>query len=173
LGVDDHHSHEHEHELEHEHEHEHEHSGRHHHHDHNLKSAYLHVMADALTSMLAIVALLSAKYFGWVWMDPIMGIVGAVLVARWSYGLLGTTGSVLLDLQAPENVQNTIREAIERDGDSRVTDLHVWSIGPGIYSAQIALVAHNPAAPDEYKERIGKSAGLVHITVEVNVCGLK
>lgn len=164
LGVDDHHSH----------EHEHEHSSHHHHHhDHNLKSAYLHVMADALTSLLAIVALLSAKYFGLVWMDPIMGIVGAVLVARWSYGLLGTTGSVLLDFQAPENLQNTIREAIERDGDSQVTDLHVWSIGPGIYSAQIALVAHNPAAPDEYKDRITKSAGLVHINVEVNAYGLK
>jgi cation diffusion facilitator family transporter len=160
LGVDDQH-------------HSHEHADHHHeHHDHNLKSAYLHVMADALTSMLAIVALLSAKYFGWVWMDPIMGIVGAVLVARWSYGLLGTTASVLLDRQGPEKLQETIREAVERDGDSRVTDLHVWSIGPGIYSAQIALVAHNPAAPEEYKDRIPKSAGLVHISVEIHLCGL-
>lgn len=161
LGVDDHH-------------HSHEPTDHHHdqHHDHNLKSAYLHVMADALTSMLAIVALLSAKYFGWVWMDPIMGIVGAVLVARWSYGLLATTASVLLDRQGPEELQETIREAVERDGDSRVTDLHVWSIGPGIYSAQIALVAHNPAAPDEYKDRMPKSAGLVHIGVEIHVCGL-
>ena len=164
LGVDDH---------GHDHHHSHEHSGRHHHyHDHNLKSAHLHVMADALTSLLAIVALLSAKYFGWVWMDPIMGMVGAVLVARWSYGLLGTTASVLLDRQAPESLQNTIREAIEQDGDSRVTDLHVWSIGPGIYSAQIALVAHQPAAPDEYKYRIPENIGLVHINVEVQVCGL-
>jgi cation diffusion facilitator family transporter len=164
LGVDDH---------GHDHQHAHEHSDHHHHHDHNLKSAYLHVMADALTSLLAIVALLSAKYFGWVWMDPIMGVVGAVLVARWSYGLLGTTASVLLDRQAPEKLQAAIRDAIERDGDSRITDLHVWSIGPGIYSAQIALVAHNPAAPDEYKGRISRTAGLVHITIEVHVCGLK
>lgn len=164
LGVND-HGHDH---------HPREHSDHHHHHhDHNLKSAYLHVMADALTSLLAIVALLSAKYFGWVWMDPIMGVVGAVLVARWSYGLLGTTASVLLDRQAPKKLQRTIREAMERDGDSRVTDLHVWSIGPGIYSAQIALVAHNPATPDEYKGRIPKSAGLAHFTVEVHVCGLK
>lgn len=151
----------------------HSHEPSHHHHDHNLKSAYLHVMADALTSLLAIVALLSAKYFGWIWMDPIMGVVGAGLVARWSYGLLGTTASVLLDRQAPENLQHTIRETVERDGDSRVTDLHVWSIGPGIYSAQIVLVAHDPATPDEYKGRIPKSAGLVHITVEVHVCGIK
>lgn len=161
LGVDnhghDHHSHD-------------DHHG--HHHDHNLKSAYLHVMADALTSVLAIVALLSAKYFGWIWMDPAMGLVGAVLVARWSYGLLGATASVLLDRQAPEKLQHTIQEALEADGDSRVTDLHVWSIGPGIYSAQIALVAHNPATPDQYKSRLSKSTELVHITVEVELCVL-
>ena len=164
LGVDDH---------GHDHHHSHEQSDHHHHHDHNLKSAYLHVMADALTSLLAIVALLSAKYFGWVWMDPIMGVVGTLLVARWSYGLLGTTASVLLDRQAPEKLQEIIREAVEQDGDSRVTDLHVWSIGPGIYSAQIALVAHNPSAPDEYKDRIPRSAGLVHVAIEVHICRLK
>ena len=167
LGVHD-HGHDH-----HSHDEQFDHHHHHHHHDHNLKSAYLHVMADALTSLLAIVALLSAKYFGWVWMDPIMGVVGAVLVARWSYGLLGATASVLLDRQAPRKLQETIREAVERDGDSRVTDLHVWSIGPGIYSAQVTLVAHSPAAPDEYKGRIPKSAGVVHITVEIHVCGLE
>jgi len=162
LGVDDHAQ---------DHHHSGEHADHHHHHDHNLKSAYLHVMADALTSLLAIVALLSAKYFGWIWMDPVMGVVGAVLVARWSYGLLGTTAAVLLDRQAPEKLETAIRDAIERDGDSRVTDLHVWSIGPGIYSAQIALVAQDPATPDQYKDRIPRSAGLVHITVEVQLCG--
>lgn len=162
LGVDDHGHHSHDHSEHH-----------HHHHDHNLKSAYLHVMADALTSLLAIVALLSAKYFGWVWMDPIMGIVGSLLVARWSIDLLGTTASVLLDRQASDKIQETIREALESDGDSRVTDLHVWLIGPGIYSAQIALVAHEPAAPAEYKSRIPKSVGLVHIAIEVHLCELK
>ena len=130
-------------------------------------------MADALTSLLAIVALLCAKFFGWIWMDPIMGIVGALLVAKWSYGLLGTTARVLLDCQAPDDVQASIREAIEQDGDSRVTDLHVWSIGPGIYSAQIALVAHEPASPGAYKARIPASAGLVHIAVEVHLCDLE
>lgn len=143
-----------------------------HQHDHNLRSAYLHVMADALTSLLAILALLCAKYFGWVWMDPVMGLVGSLLVARWSLGLLTSTASVLLDRQAPDELLQAIQAAVEQDGDSQVTDLHVWSIGPGIYSAQIALVAQNPGTPDEYKARIPESAGVVHITVEVNLCPL-
>ena len=155
----------------HDHSHDHEHHA--HEHDHNLKSAYLHVMADALTSLLAIVALLSAKYFGWIWMDPIMGIVGAVLVGRWAMNLLKKTASVLLDRQAPEALEASIRHAIESDGDSRVTDLHVWAIGPGIYSAQIALVAHDPASPDDYKQRLPDSMHLVHVSVEIHVCGIR
>ena len=163
LGVDD-HGHDH-------HNHGHE-SGshHHHHHDHNLKSAYLHVMADALTSVLAIIALLAAKYFGYIWMDPVMGIVGAVLVARWSYGLLGSTSGVLLDRQAPEVLQQEIRGILEADEDTRVTDLHVWSIGPGIYSAQIALVGHKPLSALEYKALIPETLRLVHVSVEVHVC---
>jgi cation diffusion facilitator family transporter len=169
LCVND-HGHHHHHSQDHSYHHQHHHH-HHHHHDHNLKSAHFHIMADALTSLLAIVTLLSAKYFGWVWMDPIMGVIGAILVARWSYGLLGSTAAVLLDRQAPENLRTAIRDAIEQDGDSRVADLHVWSIGPGIFSAQIALVANNPATPDEYKGRIPESANLVHVAVEVHVCG--
>ena len=167
LGVDD-HGHDHDHDHDHEaggHHHHH-----HHHHDHNLKSAYLHVMADALTSVLAIIALLAAKYFGYIWMDPVMGIVGAVLVARWSYGLLGSTSGVLLDRQAPEVLQREIREILEADEDTRVTDLHVWSIGPGIYSAQITLVGHRPLSASEYKALIPESLRLVHVSVEVHVC---
>jgi cation diffusion facilitator family transporter len=141
-----------------------------HHHDHNLKAAYLHVIADALTSILAIVALLTAKYFGLVWMDPLMGVVGAVLVARWSYGLLGTTSGVLLDRQASVSVREKIREAIESDKDTRVTDLHVWSIGPEIYSVQIAVVADKPMMPADYKSLLPQSLGLVHIAVEVHTC---
>jgi cation diffusion facilitator family transporter len=160
LGADDHdHSHEHPHHHEH-----------HHHNDHNLKSAYLHVMADALTSVLAIFALLGAKYFGLLWMDPVMGIVGGILVARWSYGLLVSTSAVLLDRQAPEKLRAAVRGAIEADEDSRIADLHVWSIGPDIYSAQIAVVAHNPLSPAEYKAQIPKTLGLVHVAVEVHVC---
>ena len=142
---------------------------RHDDHDHNLKAAYFHVIADALTSVLAIFALLTAKYFGLIWMDPVMGIVGSVLVARWSYGLLGSTSSVLLDRQA-ESIQSKIRALIEVDDNTRVTDLHVWSIGPAIYSAQIAVLAHNPLAPAEYKALIPAALGLVHISVEMHVC---
>ena len=175
LGADGHsHGHDHHHDHGHSHDHHHSHSGHshhHHEHDHNLKSAYLHVMADALTSVLAIVALLCAKYFGWVWMDPIMGLVGAALVAKWSYGLMGTTAAVLLDRQAPEALQDTIRNAIEEDGDSLVTDLHVWCIGPGIHAAEVTLVAHNPPSPNEYKSRIPKSDDLVHVSVEIHLCG--
>ena len=141
-----------------------------HHHDHNLKSAYLHVLADALTSVLAIIALLAAKYFGLVWMDPAMGIVGAILVARWSLGLLQTTSGVLLDKQGPENLRRRIRESIEQDDDSEVADLHLWSIGPNIYIAVIAVVAHRPATPDHYKERLPKNLGLAHISIEIHEC---
>jgi cation diffusion facilitator family transporter len=145
-------------------------SDAHHDHDHNLKSAYLHVLADALTSITAIVALLAAKYFGFVWMDPIMGIVGSILVARWSFGLLGTTASVLLDRQAPENLAQAVKNALEADQDTRVTDLHVWSIGPKIFSALISVVAHDPATPAEYKSRIPDTLGLVHVSIEIQEC---
>ncbi len=146
------------------HDHHHEHPP--HHHDHNLKSAYLHVMADALTSVLAIVALLTAKYFGSVWMDPIMGIVGAVLVARWSFGLLKSTSAILLDHQASKSTLNTIKEKVE-DDVSEITDLHVWSIGPNIFAAQILIVARNPATLGEYKSRIPENLGIVHTSIEI------
>ncbi|MCY4613073.1 MAG: CDF family Co(II)/Ni(II) efflux transporter DmeF [Nitrospira sp.] len=142
----------------------------HHHHDHNLKAAYLHVLADALTSLLAIVALLCAKYLGLLWMDPVVGIVGAILVSSWSLGLLRSTSGILLDKQGPKSIRDGIRNSIEQDEDSRVTDLHLWSIGPNIYSAVIAIVAHDPATPRQYKERIQKNLGLVHIAVEVHTC---
>jgi len=161
LGVGD---HDHAHDSESRHDHDHD----HHHQDHNLASAYLHVLADALTSILAIVALLAAKYFGLIWMDPLMGIVGAVLVARWSLGLLRVTSEVLLDRQAPSQLRQQVRAAMESDNDSTVTDLHVWSIGPAIYSAQISLVAHQPSTPEEYKARIPRHLGLVHVAVEVH-----
>jgi cation diffusion facilitator family transporter len=143
----------------------------HHHHahdDHNLRSAYLHVLADALTSVLAIVALLGAKYLGATWMDPTMGIVGAVLVARWSAGLLRASSAVLLDTRGPHGLREKIVAGIESDGDSRVADLHLWSIGPGVFAAEISVVAHAPAAADEYKRRLPEGLGLEHVTVEVH-----
>jgi cation diffusion facilitator family transporter len=148
-----------------EHAHYHEH---HHHHDHNLISAYLHVLADALTSLLAIFALLAAKYFGFNWADPLMGIVGAVLVARWSMGLLHSTGVVLLDRQGPDDMLETIRHRIENDGENRVVDFHLWAIGPKMYSVAIAVVANDPQAPDHYKALIPKGLGIVHTVVEVH-----
>ncbi len=147
-----------------------ENGGDHDHDDHNLRAAYFHVIADALTSVLAIGALLSGKYFGWGWMDPVMGIVGAMLITQWSIGLIRTTGAVLLDRQAPPRVVQRVRKSLEKDGD-RVTDLHVWSIGPGIYAAEAALVATQPAEPGEYKRRVPPEAGIVHITVEVHRAG--
>ncbi len=140
----------------------------HHHHDHNLRAAYFHVLADALTSLLAIFALLAGKYYGLNWMDPFMGIVGAILVARWSLGLLHTTSAVLLDRQGPERLRNAIRESIESDNDDRVVDLHLWSIGPNIYAVELAIVTHNPRLPDHYKNTLPKEMGLAHVTVEVH-----
>ncbi|MDE0145340.1 MAG: CDF family Co(II)/Ni(II) efflux transporter DmeF [Nitrospira sp.] len=143
---------------------------RHSYHDHNLKAAYLHVLADALTSLLAIAALLSAKYLGLTWMDPVVGIIGAILVSSWSFGLLRTTSGILLDKQGPQSIRDRIRNSIEADEDSRVTDLHLWSIGPNIFSVIIAIVAHDPATPAQYKERIPKNLGVVHVAIEVHAC---
>lgn len=148
----------------------HEHTDRHDHHDHNFRSAYLHVLADALTSVLAICALLFGKYLGQQWMDPFMGLVGATLVVRWSLGFLRSSARVLLDLQAPDEVLGAIRKAIESEGDNRVSDLHVWSVGPGIYAAEIAIVTSQPLDPDDYYKLLPEELGLVHVTVETHRC---
>ncbi len=144
-------------------------SGREHK-DHNLRSAYLHVMADALTSVLAVIALLAGKYLGQQWLDPFMGLVGAMLVVRWSWGLLRSSARVLLDMQAPEEVREAIRRAIESEGDNRIADLHVWSVGPGIYAAEIAIVSSRPLDPDSYYNILPGNLGLVHVTVETHLC---
>jgi cation diffusion facilitator family transporter len=138
--------------------------------DHNLKAAYLHVLTDALTSVLAIVALLGAKYFKLTWMDPFMGIVGAFLVIRWSYGLLKGTTRVLLDHQIPMEIQRRVTNLLESYKDTRVSDMHIWSIGPGIYSSEISLVTSFPESPDVYKQLIPEDTGVVHTTIEVNLC---
>jgi len=135
--------------------------------DHNLRAAYLHVLADALTSVLAIVALLAGRNFGLTWMDPAMGVVGAGLVARWSWGLLRDTGRVLLDRQALPGLRERIREAVEGGGEDRVTDLHLWSIGPGIHALSLTVETGDPRPPDHYKERMPRDERIVHVTVEV------
>lgn len=175
LGGHSHQDHEHDHGHEHDHNHAHEASdspGAHHHdgweHDHNLRSAYLHVLADALTSLLAITALLAGKYLGLNWLDPVMGIVGAILVARWSIGLLVSTSAVLLDRRASTDVEDTIRRSIERSGSDRVADLHVWAAGPGIYCAIVSVVSESPQSPEHYKSLLPDVAGLQHVTIEVN-----
>ncbi len=136
--------------------------------DHNLRSAYLHVLADALTSFLAIFALLAGKLFGLSWMDPIMGIVGAVLVARWSIGLLRSSSHVLLDRQAPAYIRQKVVDGIEENDDNRVVDLHLWAVGPDIRAAIVVVTTSVPKPPDHYKQLIPSNLNLVHVTVEVN-----
>lgn len=140
--------------------------------DHNFRSAYLHVLADALTSVLAIVALLAGKYLGQGWLDPLMGVVGAALVVRWSWGLLRESSRVLLDMQAPAELIREIREAIESEGDNRISDMHVWSVGPGLYAAEIAVVSGSPLAAADYYDLLPGKRGLVHVTVETHRCAV-
>lgn len=169
LGVHD-HGHDHDH-ADHAHgeddHHGHGHAGGH---DLNLRSAYLHVLADALTSVLAIAALLAGLFLGAWWMDPLMGLLGAALVTRWSWGLLRDTSHILLDHQAPEPILRGVREAIEGVADNRLYDLHVWSVAPGIYAAAIGVVTHAPRPPEHYKALIPPALGLAHVTVEVQLC---
>lgn len=159
----------------HDHGHEHLHDGDHghdrdhpHHRDHNLRAAYVHVLADALTSVFAIAALLTGKLLGWTWMDPVMGVVGAIVIARWSVGLIRDTGAVLLDAEVPTRRRDSIREAVERS-DVRVTDLHLWRVGPRHLAAIVSLEASSPLPPSSYKERLAAFDDLAHVTVEVNV----
>ena len=157
------HDHGHGHDHQREHEHEHEHGG----HDHNLRAAYLHVLADALTSVLAIVALLAGKYFQAGWLDPAMGIVGAALVARWSIGLIRDSSRVLLDEQADEHRLVKLRHALEASPSDRIADLHLWNIGHGIHAAEVIVVSDDPKSPDHYKSLIPAALKVVHATVEV------
>ncbi|MEZ5541973.1 MAG: CDF family Co(II)/Ni(II) efflux transporter DmeF [Pseudomonadota bacterium] len=150
-------------------DHEHEHAHRHHH-DHNLRAAYLHVLADALTSVLAITALLCGKYLDWNWLDPVMGAVGACIIARWSYGLLAQTGPILLDASIDSGRQQAIRSAIEHDADNRIADMHVWKVGANDYAAIIALVTHVPRPAEHYRQLLAGFAWLSHVTIEVNAC---
>jgi cation diffusion facilitator family transporter len=153
----------------HEHGHAHgdEHHG-HHHHDHNLQAAYLHVLADALTSVLAIAALLAGKYVGWNWLDPIMGIVGAIIITRWSYGLLKQTSPILLDGSIDEEYRLAVKQAIEQDSDNRISDIHIWKISASHYGAIISIATHTPRPADHYKALLSGFHQLSHITVEVN-----
>lgn len=154
----------------HHHHHGHEH-GAHEHHDLNLRAAYVHVLADAMTSVTAIVALLAGKFFGWSWLDPVMGLAGSVVVSVWAYGLVRDTSGILLD-RTPESsdLPDEIRRAVENDGDSLVTDLHVWQIGAGKFAAIVSIVAHDPKPAETYRQLFREHEELVHVTVEVQQC---
>ena len=152
--------------------HDHNHGSGHshgHHHDNNLRAAYVHVLADAATSVLAIAALVTAMYSGWVWADPMVGVVGSFVIASWAYGLIRDSGAVLLDVSADANLEAVIRERIETKGD-RVTDLHLWQVGPGHRAAVISIISDHPLPPATYKRRLGGLRGLSHVTVEVETC---
>lgn len=153
----------------HDHEHDHEVASADHH-DHNLRGAYLHVLADALTSVLAITALLAGKTLGWVWMDPMMGVVGGAVIARWSYGLLRDTSLVLLDSELQDERRRDIALAIETQDGNRVADLHVWRVGPEHLAAIVSVVTAVPRPPDHYKNLLARFPDLVHLTVEVYSC---
>jgi len=141
----------------------------HHHHDHNLKAAYLHVLADALTSVLAIVALLAGRQLGWVWLDPVMGVVGALVISRWAYGLLRDTSRILLDRDGCGETSARIHTLIEADGDNRIADLHLWKLSSNQMAAILSVVTHHPKPPGYYKALLEELNNLHHLTVEVHL----
>lgn len=164
-----HHGHDHHH-----HHHAHEHNHHDHHHDLNLKSAYLHVIADAATSVLAIMALLGGWFYGWGWLDPVMGIVGAVLVATWAKNLLVETGKVLLDREMDHPVVDEIREVIEptdNPDETKIADLHVWRVGKEVYACAVSIVTHSETlTPEQVRQSLSIHEEIVHTTIEIHRC---
>jgi cation diffusion facilitator family transporter len=152
------------------HDHDHDDHGHHGHtaahRDNNLRAAIVHVIADAAVSVLVIVGLLLAKAFGWLWVDPIAGLVGALVIASWSFGLIRDTGAILLDMVPDPEVADGVRHAIEQDGD-RLADLHLWRLGPGHLGAILSVVTASKRGPAEYRQRLQHFATLSHVTVEV------
>jgi cation diffusion facilitator family transporter len=174
LGGDHDHGHSHGHDHAHDHEHAHDEHDHEHHHgdlhrDHNLSSAYFHVLADAATSVLAIAALLAGRYYGLNWLDPIMGVAGAILVGQWSINLMRASGAVLTDAVPDPSLVRGIREKLEV-GDDRVADLHLWRLGPGHTAVVVTIVSDEPQEPEHYKVRLHGLPSLSHVTVEVQRC---
>jgi cation diffusion facilitator family transporter len=157
------------HDEHHHHGHGHSHSHSHSHRDNNLRAAYVHVVADAATSVLAIAALVAAMVAQWKWADPLVGIIGSVVIASWAWGLMRASGAVLLDVNSDKKLEGTIRDRLETRGD-KVTDLHLWQIGPGHRAAVISLISDDPLPPADYKRRLSGLHGLSHVTVEVETC---
>ena len=146
------------------HDHDHAHGAAHQ--DNNMRAAVIHVAADAAVSVLVIVGLLMARAFGWLWMDPLAGIVGALVIASWSYGLIRDTGSILLDMTPDREVEQGIRQVVETEGD-RLTDLHLWRLGPGHLGAIVSVATRQAREPAFYRQRLARFAALSHLTVEV------
>lgn len=163
LGGGHHHHGHHDHHHDHDHAHDHDHGRDHHHHDHNMRAAFVHVLADALTSVLAIAALLAGRFLGWTWLDPVMGIVGAVVIASWAWTLMRDTAGVLLDA-TDRHLEAEVREEVEGPGDAKITDLHVWRLGPGAYGAIVSYLGAAPA--QAVRERLARVHELSHVTVE-------
>jgi cation diffusion facilitator family transporter len=165
--ADDHHDH-----PGHDHDHDHDHGKSHgHQHDHNFSAAYLHVMADAFTSVLAIAALAGGLWLGVNWLDPVVALLGAVVIAQWSLGVLRGTARALVDATEDPVLLQRIRELIESDGDAKVADLHLWQVGAKAWSAAISVVADEPHEAAVYRQRLQGIAALGHVTVEVHPCG--
>ena len=146
----------------------HHHHGHDHDHDHNLRAAYFHVLADALTSVTAIIALVFGRLFGWVVLDPIMGIVGSLVIARWSIGLLKDTSGILLDGSVGDETRKAIRAAVESRPDCRISDLHVWAVAPGHLAVILAVESDHSCAPGDIKALLSDIPHLLHINVEVH-----
>jgi cation diffusion facilitator family transporter len=159
------HEHHHAHDHEHEHDRDHTHSDA----DHNLRAAYIHVLADAAISLLAIGGLFLARNFGLIWMDPLVGLVGTGVILSWAYGLLRDAGGVLLDVTPDDRLCEAIKARLETEGDF-VSDLHLWRLGPGHRAAIISIVSDHPKSPQEHKARLANLPGLSHVTIEVLTC---
>jgi cation diffusion facilitator family transporter len=158
-GTHAHHGHAHDHDLDHDHAH-----------DHNFSAAYIHVLADALTSVLAIGALAGGLWWGLAWLDPAVALVGAVVIGRWAFGVLRESARALVDASAPPKLAAQVRSLIEGDGDAKLADLHVWQVGHGCYAAALSIVADRPHAAAEYSARLKAVRALRHATIEVHRC---
>ena len=176
AGHDHGHDHDHDHGHDEGGDHDHGHVDEDHHHPHrghgdlNLRAAYLHVLADAFTSVLAILALAAGMMLGWAWLDPVMGLVGAGVIAWWSKGLIIQSARVLLDREMDSPVASQVRIAIESDGDTEIADLHVWRVGRDRHACIVTVVAKEPLTPDGYRERLADIPTLAHVSIEVNRC---
>jgi len=154
----------------HHHEAAHAHRPTHRHHDHNYRVAFMHVLADALTSVLAIVALAAGMGLGWRWLDPAVALLGGALIAHWAVSVLRDAARTLVDASPDLQLRDAVRRAIQTDGDAHVADLHVWQVGPSAWSAVLSIVADRPLAPETYRARLHEFAGLQHVTIEVHQC---